>query len=1068
MNDFCHLHMHDTYSILDGIGTTKEYVNLANELDMKYLAQTNHGNINGSIEHQIECVKGGIHPIFGCEMYIVNDINVKEKGNSHVVLLVKNSVGWDNLLKMLNIANSIGFYSKPRIDLEVLLNHLDGLILLSACTSSFLQICSEDYLKKLLEVKQEDFYLEVMPLNWDKQKTWNEEILRISDKYSIPIVATNDCHYPSKLDAFVQEVSLAIQTKVKFSDAKRWKFEMNDLYLKSRRRMVEDFKKQGVLSLSQINTALNNTVEIAEKCNFEIKPKTILLPDIKTVKDNKLSSDDFFARLCEKKLHSLLESNKKINKEVYTERFNKELKLIIGMKFHQYFLIVWELTEWSKSRGILIGPGRGSASGSLISYLLGITAVDPIYHNLLFERFISEGRSELPDIDLDFDIKKRDLVKNHLAEEYGRDNVANISTFLRIKGRMAIRDVCRVFDIMDKNIEELLSKIEENTESIFETDETGRRVYEKYKKEMDVVKKLEGQIRSMGSHAAGVVISEKKLEDCSVIIDRNGSKVVNWDKTHLEHIGLIKLDILGLANMSIISDTISLIKENSGTTIDPYNLDMEDKSIYEEFAKGNNVGCFQFNTNSLIQLCKRTKPSSFKELTNLVAVFRPALISRGMVDQYVDNSQRGWEHKNPILNSILKDTFGIILYQEQIMDIVNKLSGMSLSEADEVRKTFNKKGASDKVVAMEDVFISGAMKNGLRQREAKSIWEELSVSSGYGFSLAHAVGYTTISYVNMYLKKYFPTEFFCASLSNSQDDKKQDLIYDAIKNSVSVCRPDILVSHSDEWVISNGKIHAPFTTIFGVGTKIAEKIVKKEKLTPSIEAKVNTGKLIVTIPDFDDINIYAKNGEESISNLFSCNFDLQEKLIVSTRARNFKDIADCKKCSLSIKGMPVAIKKGTLNVMVCGESPNSRDFQTGKFDLNSAKSYNVILDCMKKNQINPQKLYFSNIIKCAPLGEKISPTCVKQCSSYIKEEISLINPVLILAVGKFAGEFFSGEEGFSIMKNNGVVAWSDAFKCWIFYVLHPAILSKKPELERSVGDALNKFCNLFKKLSKID
>ena len=440
---FVNLHVHDIYSVLDGVSSADVYASRAAELGQTYLATTNHANINGVVQHKKACEKHNIKPIYGSELYIVPDLSVKEKGEKrgHVVVFAKNDKGWSNILKLVTIGNIEGFYSKPRIDYKSLLEHSEGLIVSTACTSSFLKLPrGQEVLNELKGILKDDVYLEIMPSDFKDQKDLNRLIYQLGQSSNTKVIATNDCHYAYAKDNYTQEVLLAIQTKTLWSDPNRWKFLITDLYLKSEREMQASFRRQGVLHSAQYNDAINNTLELAEKCTFELKKQKVQLPKIPGMEEN---SFEFLSRLCKGSFNEKILSKKDLDHNLYRKRMRYELEILKNKSFEDYFLIVWELISWCKMNNVLVGPGRGSVSGSLVAFLIGITNVDPIKHGLIFERFISPERNDYPDIDVDIEDVQRYRVREHLENLYGQNCIHNISTFLQIKAKMAIRDVGR-------------------------------------------------------------------------------------------------------------------------------------------------------------------------------------------------------------------------------------------------------------------------------------------------------------------------------------------------------------------------------------------------------------------------------------------------------------------------------------------------------------------------------------------------------------------------------------------------------------------------------------------------
>jgi DNA polymerase-3 subunit alpha len=837
--NFCHLHVHDQFSLLDGVGTCQAYVEKAKKLGFEYLALTNHANIDGLIKFQKCCIENEIKPILGCEFYIVEDFHnkVDKEKRGHILVLVKNAVGWNNLTKMLSIANMEGFYYKPRIDYETFLTYCEGLIISTACAASFIYNENSDiFFEKLLK-KSEDVYLEIMPINYDGQTKHNKKVLSLKRKFpQLKLIATNDCHYPNNDDVKVQEVLLAIQTKVKWNDPKRWKFEATDLFLNSRDEMVESFKKNhSYIDDEIVEEALNNTIEVAKKCNFSIERSEVFFPNV--VDDARKYIED----VCYENLQLKIKENKK----EYRDRLLYELNMLDKMGFLQYFVIIQDIVLWCKGHNVLTGPSRGSVGASLIAFLMGITNVDPIKHRLMFERFVSPDRIDLPDIDIDFEDAKRKDVRAYLEDKYGKYNIASVSTFLQMKSKMVFRDVCRVFDVplamvnsIAKNIDDLKEQV--NSSDQREDDTTsgdistaissvpeGVEFRKKYPEVETICNKLNGQVRGIGKHAAAAIITREDLRssDRCNLTKRSDSISINWDKRDAEYVGMLKVDILGLRNLSMVHYAKDLIKEKNNIDLDFENIDLADKKVLHEFSLGNCVGIFQFGTYGLRKLCKELMADSFELLTCITAIYRPASLRSGMVDKF-KLRRAGKEssiHDNQ-LDEILLDTYGIIVYQEQVMQIVNKIAGLPFTDADKIRKLLDKENRDVLNEKYMRDFVKGCVSKGIERCTAIEIWEELLLHGGYNFNAAHAVGYTILSFINMFLKVFYPVEFMCASLTFAAQEKKDELIEEAKRLNIKAMTPKVGISHATKWVPSGNTIYMPFIDVFGIGEKGAEKL----------------------------------------------------------------------------------------------------------------------------------------------------------------------------------------------------------------------------------------------------
>jgi DNA polymerase-3 subunit alpha len=857
MNNFIHLHVHNEYSLLDGFGTAKNYAKKIMENNQLGMALTNHSNMDGNIKFQNEFISNNLIPIHGCEFYIVNDIldHAKSEKRSHLLALVKNDIGWTNILQMLTIANLEGQYYRPRISPEILLEHCEGLIISTACTASFTkEKWGIKLLKDLYKQIGDDLCTEVMPHNMKEQIEVNELAIKYSEALGIKVIATNDCHYISSDDAKAQEVLLAIQTKKKWNDSDRWKFSVDGLYAKTYDEMFNAFKKQKQFSNEQIEEYLNNTMEVFNKCkDFRITERKVELPKTIELKECGCTAETLLTRKCaigfkKKIMHNI---DKKEKHSIYSSRLYDELDLIVKQRFCEYFLIVDEVIQWCKDNNIMTGPGRGSAGGSLVCYLLGITKIDPIEFNLLFSRFISPDRIDLPDIDNDFQDDKRQLVINHFKDTYGEDHVACVSTFLTMKGKSALKDVSRVFDIPFDRINELnksIDEVESDEESensvikLLNNFDEGKRFKKEYPEVFSICTKLENQVRGKGSHAAAVVISKDDLTNGNKVSLQYGGKskkelTVNWDKYDIEFEGLMKLDILGINALTILNEAKELIKINSGEDIVYEDIDLNDPKILKEFSNGNTTGIFQFGTYGIKKLCKEMKVNDFITLSHINALFRPGPLQAGMVDIFIDRKNNGKKvpKQNSIIEKITKDTYGIVVYQEQLMQIVNEVAGLDWTIADKVRKVVAKSKGSEEFLKFKKLFANGCVKNKtLSKEEAEKLWDELATFGSYSFNASHSVGYSVLAYWQMFIKVYHPLEFICASLTCGSDKSKPDMIENALRKDYDIRPPKIGKSDSKKWIVKNDIIYCPFIEIKGFGESTAKEIANRK-------TKVNNG-----------------------------------------------------------------------------------------------------------------------------------------------------------------------------------------------------------------------------------
>lgn len=848
---FTHLHLHNEYSVLDGIGKSKQYAELAKCSGQTHLAITNHGNVDGAVVHQKECRKLGIRPIIGCELYVVEDLasKVKKETRYHATLLVENQTGWQNLLKLLTISNVEGFYYRPRVDSKTLLNHLEGLVLLTGCSMSILNMPkAKKFIRKAIEIIGKDkIFLEVMPHIYDKQVEINLKCRKFSKLFGLQLVASNDCHYPTKESSMHQEVLLAVQSRKKWDDKDRWKFLFDGLYLKTGQEMHKTFLKQGCLTKTEIDQSISNTNKVAKLCErFKIKKQPVNLPAIRDFDTTGLGNIEneeigFLYRQILKGLKKKLSSMQdEETKKIYEERTREEFGLIVKMNFQKYFLIVWDLIQWCHNNDVMVGPGRGSVGGSLVAYLLGITGVDPIKYNLVFFRFISPDRHDLPDIDLDFEDHKRYKIRQYLQQKYGEYNIAGLSTFATMKGKGVIRDVSRVFNIPLREVDSAAKAMDDTikgnkqVKESFETIPECMRFKSKYPKVVEIAEALEGQIRGAGQHAAGIVISSRDLREgfnCNLAI-RKKVVVANWDKDDAEHMGLMKLDVLGLSALSVLNETKKMIMINHGVDIDFGSIDLADKKVFDQINRGNTIGAFQIGTPGLTKFCIELGIDNFELIASATALYRPGPLHSGMAEKF-SKRKRGEikvEKIHPIYDKITEDTFGVIVYQEQVMRVINELSGIPMNICNDIRKVMAKSKGAQALNKFMKQFVEGCSKNKtVDKAKAKSIWKTISTFGAYGFNRSHSVEYSMITYWDMWFKTYYPAEFLACSLTFNKKEQVPQFIRESKKIKLSLKLPKVGVSRASEWIADkDGNLFAPFNSMNGIGPATA-KILAESK-----------------------------------------------------------------------------------------------------------------------------------------------------------------------------------------------------------------------------------------------
>lgn len=1115
--DFCHLHNHTEYSVLDGFGTTEMYAEKAQQLGYKYLGITDHGSIDGLISFQKSCNKRDITPILGSELYIVHDISIKTRKRGHVCVWVKNQKGFNNLCKLLTYARTEGFYYRPRITHDLLLKHCEGLIIGTACLQTFMyEKRGEILFQNLHEAIGDDLYCEVMPHNVASQKRLNRLCKKIHRRYGTKIIATNDCHYINRTHYKVHEVLLAIQQKKEWDDPKRWRFSIRGLYLKSIEDMKQSLIKQGFYKKEYFH----NTIEVAEKCSdFQIPRYPVKLPKLKGIKTSEEAGT--MKMLCHDGYKKIFGKRLKSNKEYYN-RFEEEFDLIKRKKFIRYFLIVWDLILWCKKKDIMTGPGRGSVGGSLIAFLLGITTtIDPIKYGLLFSRFINEDRIDLPDIDIDFEDRKRHLIRQRLEELYGYQKVAGVSAFNRMQARAVIKDVARVFKIPYGEADRFTKLIDDSDESqgiqnAIDEYPDAQRFSEQYPHVIRYAKKLEGQIRAYSQHAAALVVSKEPIGTsgrCN-LLERDGVTLINWEKDDTEYVGLMKLDVLGLKLLSILNEAKSLIKANYKKTIHFNQIDLTDKKVFNDMNEGNTVGLFQFNRWATKNLVQEIKVKTFQHLADTIALVRPGPYGSGMTEEYVKrkNGRGGWERKHKVYEKITEETYGVIVYQEQVMAVISEVAGLPYSTADQIRKIIGKKRDPREFKKYKKQFFNGCKKTKIFSREeAEEFWVGLQEHARYSFNKAHSIEYALLGFWCGWLKAYYPTEFMCASLTYGAKDKKSELIEESYRLGLTLVLPKIGISRAFEWVSKDNKLYIPFQEVKSIGpvkaVEAAQQTSKRagnidkffDKKKETVRHKGKLGELL------DEIGAYNPREEVQITDKIKEYFDFRIvtdpkqnyaklyrlcknkirldrlDLIISGDAKEIKKIAGkrkvikkvsfkghdrlyrCRKCELYKEcTRPVAPSPGQYNVFVIGEGPWIDEDEQGEGFV--GKAGDILWKSVGKKGYKRAMFHITNIWKCYPsLSRKANNKQIEICKQYLDIELREVKPKLILAFGNYVLQFFTNKKG-GITDMSGKCIWHEGYGAWIVYCLHPAGILHNPDNEVYYKAGIKTFCRMLNNL----
>ena len=836
---FVHLHNHSEYSLLDGACRIRDLVNRAVELDMPAIAITDHGVLYGIMDFYREAKKRGIKPIIGCEVYVAprsrldRDARADER-NAHLTLLCKNEVGYRNLTEMVSRAYIEGFYYRPRIDMELLEKYHEGLIGLSGCLAGEIpqlivagnQDSARETALKLQRVfGPGNFYLEVQDHGIDLEKRVCQSLFKISDETGIPVVSSNDAHYIRKEDAAVHDVLLCIQTGKVVSDQDRMRFNGSEFYLKSEDEMRALFPDHP--------EAADNTLKIAEACELEFTFGEFHLPYF-SIPDG-YSPESYLEQLTKEKFVLRYPQPD----EQVKQRLAYELSMINEMGFAEYFLIVQDLVNWARTHNVPVGPGRGSAAGSLVSYVLGITTIDPLKYDLLFERFLNPERISMPDIDVDFCFEKREQVIAYIIERYGIDRVAQIITFGTMAARAAIRDVGRALDISYGNVDRIAKmipaelgvtidralEISPDLAAAYQNDYDPRRI-------IDIARAIEGMPRHASVHAAGVVIGRETLSSLLPLQKTSdGHIITQFAKETVEDIGLLKMDILGLRTLTVLDRAVEIIKKTKGVKIDLENLPLDDKQVFRLLQEGDTIGVFQLESDGLRRILRDMQPNRFEDLIAVIALYRPGPLGSGMVEDFINRKQgrQKVEYMHPALEPILEETYGVILYQEQVMRVASDLANFTMGEADVLRRAMGKKKASE-IMAMRDKFIQGAARNGIDEGLAGHLFDIMESFAGYGFNKSHSAAYALISYQTAYLKAHYPVEFMCAFLSSVIEHQDRVVFYikDCKKMGIPILPPDINQSFENFTVGADG-IRFGLGAIKNVGINAVKAIVEARR-----------------------------------------------------------------------------------------------------------------------------------------------------------------------------------------------------------------------------------------------
>ncbi len=851
-SEFIHLHLHTLYSLLDSSIRHDPLFQKTKEFGMNAVAMTDHGNLFGAIDFYSKAKNHGIKPIIGCEVYIAPEgrLDKSDKyglrdASHHLILLAKNDTGYKNLLTLSTSGFLEGFYYKPRIDKELLSQHSEGLIALSSCNRG--EIAHNIYKENLPRAQKMaaqyeeimgkgNFYLEIQNHLEDWEQKIIKETIHLGKELSIPIVATNNCHYLEKADARAHEILLCLQTGKTISDKFRLQYANQEYYVKSPQEMAELF--------AEVPEALKNTLSIAEQCNLEFDFTQTNLPDYPIPSGMTLES--YLKKLSVEGLEKRLENVPSQNHPDYAERLEEELGIINKMGYPGYFLIVWDFLHYARENGVPVGPGRGSAAGSLVAYALNITDIDPLQYGLLFERFLNPERVSLPDIDIDLCMDRRSEVIQYVTEKYGGNrNVAQIITFGSMNAKGVIRDVGRVLDIPYGEVDKIAKLIPNKLGVTLKDAFNEVKEFTKLKKEnetlkelLDIAVALEGLPRHCSIHAAGVVISSKQLTEFLPLYKGSADEVVTqFPMNTVEKLGLLKMDFLGLKTLTVIDNAVKKIKETCDIDLNIGTIPLDDEKTYQLLSDARSIGIFQLESSGMRDLLKKMKPDRFEDIVALLALYRPGPLESGMVDDYVKckHGVQKVKYELPQLKDILSETHGVILYQEQVMKIASLLAKFTLGDADLLRRAMGKK-KPEEMAKQREKFNTGCKANDIPEKKAQTIFDLMEKFAGYGFNKSHSAAYAMVSFQTAYLKAHYPVEFFGALITADMDntDKVTRYINDCRDMGISILPPDVNKSYWD-FTVTDGKLLFGLGAIKNVGSAAIDSVIETRKTTGAFE-----------------------------------------------------------------------------------------------------------------------------------------------------------------------------------------------------------------------------------------
>lgn len=1051
-----HLHNHSHYSILDGLSKVPDIVTRAKAIGASAVAITDHANINSLPELFSEAKAQGIKPIIGCEFYLVDNVDLefaKIQERYHLTVWAKSWAGVQSIMEQLTLANR-QFYYRPRLSFDQALNFKDCVIGLACSGGVFSR---DDYYQKvgtLYEIYEDDLYAEIMPHvvmkdGKDIQEIVNRRALEFYEHYDLRTIVTNDAHYINAEDYDTHNLFKCIGYRKTLEEAENDSWGRG-FYMRSEQEMREAFKRLGYLSDEIIEKSLANVQEVADKCNVEIPAFQVNLPSIH--KDE----EKVFRQSCLDGWSAKIKGKVKNLKE-YGDRLVYEIGIIKRMGFVRYFLIVQDIINWARSHDIMVGPARGSAAGSLVCYLMGITQVDPLKHGLYFERFLNPDRVGLPDIDVDFQDDRRQEVFDYIVNTYGADKVGQITTFGYMSIKSAFRDVARVYGIKPLTINVLSKQIE--SEDSFDKMPDLVRFRERHPKIVEEAIKLVGTIRQVGVHACGMVVSSDPLNKVCVLEKRNDSFVTCWDKDCVEKFGLLKIDVLGLSTLGILNYAKKLIKKHRGVDINFEDIPLDDPKTLEIFKTGDGVGVFQMEHSGMQGLLRDLQAGDFETVTATTALFRPGSLQSGQTQKYVQVA-KGTEYENyvcPQLKPILSPTNGVMVYQEQIMRIFVELGGFSWAGADTMRKIIGKKLGKDEFAKHKTPFLEGCKARGIDERVANTLFNQMAEFASYSFNKSHAVAYTMLSFWCAYLKANYPLEFYSACLSSASDDKATELARDAEKRGIRIMKPDINLSE-DKYILYDGGILAPLGVIKGVGSTAVQAILEARGTGVFLSVDDMMGRVNKRVVNKRVVEALERAGAFECLGVIERDIDKRNKNYaellpihssvptLSFRSEGF-NLIEWEKLSMEMaqhakdhgrEYMEPVFKSELASIMVIN------NYTPGESEHLTSKGTKYLLNQLSKRDIKRKHIYYTSPLKCRyDNPRKADKACASVWPEFLKREIAIVKPKVIVCCCSDAIPIFvpDGKMG----KLVGKVLYNKDYDAYVLFTYSPQYAYFQPD-----------------------